>query len=179
MGVIQLADLRKNQAIQDLILLLASRVGSKLDYQELSRELGVSRSTLREYVAFLQGTYFIELVRPFSRKKDTGIRRAPRVYFCDCGLLRHIAQLEEGKIFENAVFQNLRLLGALHYYQKKSGTGIDFILNEQEACEVKVSVTEFDLRRFQVLAQRLGLRKYRVVASCLFEFCRILPSALR
>lgn len=164
MEVGQLADFRKNEVVRDLILLLSTRVGSKIDFQKLSTELGVARSTVKEYVDFLQGTYFIELLRPFHRRKDTEIRKAPKVYLCDCGLLRYLGAVEEGKIFENAVFQNLRLQGQLHYYQKKTGVEIDFLLNGKRAYEVKTLPQKADWHRLQTLARELGLTEYHIVS---------------
>lgn len=164
MEVGQLADFRKNEVVRDLILLLSTRVGSKVDFQKLSTELGVARSTVKEYVDFLQGTYFVELLRPFHRRKDTEIRKAPKVYLCDCGLLRYLGTVEEGKIFENAVFQNLRLQGQLHYYQKKTGVEIDFLLNGKQAYEVKTLPQKTDWHRLQMLARELGLTEYQIVS---------------
>ena len=47
--VIQLGDFRKNEVIRDLMLLLMQRLGSRLDIQKISEELGVSRPTLQDY----------------------------------------------------------------------------------------------------------------------------------
>ena len=47
--VIQLGDFRKNEVIRDLMLLLMQRLGSRLDIQKISKELGVSRPTLQDY----------------------------------------------------------------------------------------------------------------------------------
>jgi predicted AAA+ superfamily ATPase len=129
--VVQLGDFRKNEVIRDLILLLAERTGSKLELQKLSRELGISRPTLTEYLAFLEGTYLIKTIRPYSRGRDSELRRLPKVYFCDSGLAGRLARLDAGHLFENSVFQSLRAQGELNYYQKKNGAEIDFILDKK------------------------------------------------
>src|SRR3990167_9045669 len=59
----QLGDFKNNRNVRDLILLLLARVGSKLDVQKLSVELGISRATVKDYLAFLEGTYMVSLVR--------------------------------------------------------------------------------------------------------------------
>lgn len=165
MEVNQLADFRKNEALRDLILLLGERVGNKLDYYKMSKELGISRPSVKEYIYFLEGTYFIKLIRPFSRGKDTEIRKMPKVYFCDCGLANHLVRLEEGRVLENAVFQNLRVRGEVNYYQRKSGIEIDFILNQEEAFEVKIKPTVSELKKLKRLAHELGLSQYRIVSK--------------
>jgi len=58
------------------------------------------------------------------------IRKTPKVYLCDVGLVNRFARLDTGRLFEQSVFQNLQVKGELHYFQKKSGIEIDFILNK-------------------------------------------------
>ena len=163
--VLQLGDFRKNEVLRNLMLLLMQRTGSKLDIQKISRELGVSRQTLNEYVAFLEGTYFIKIVRPFSRGRSAEIRKTPKVYICDTGLANYFARLDTGALFENSVFQNLRLRGELSYYQKKTGVEIDFILNKEKAYEVKTHPYQSDLKKLSGLAQELNVREFKIVSK--------------
>ncbi len=163
--VLQLGDYRRNTALRQLILLLIQRVSSKLDMQKLSAELSISRPTLYEYISFLEGTYFIKLVRPFSKTRNSEIRKIPKVYVCDSGLANHFGRLDEGRIFENSIFQNLRMKGELNYYQKKSGGEVDFVLDKKSAFEVKLSATSQDLAKLQGISERLGLREFFVVAK--------------
>lgn len=163
--VLQLGDFRKNEVMRNLMLLLMQRTGSKLDIQKISRELGVSRQTLNEYIAFLEGAYFIKTIRPFSRGKNGELRKIPKVYICDTGLANHFARLDMGVLFENSVFQNLRLRGELSYYQKKTGVEIDFILNKEKAYEVKTNPYFSDLKKLSGLAQGLNLGRYKIVSK--------------
>lgn len=162
--ILQLGDFRRNEVIRDLMLLLMQNTGSKLDIQKIARDLGVSRPTLYEYIAFLEGTYFIKTIRPFSKGRSTEIRKAPKVYICDTGLANRFARLDMGHLFENSVFQNLRVTGQLNYYQKKSGVEIDFILDKKTAYEVKITPRESDIRKLRELASELGLEDYMIIS---------------
>jgi predicted AAA+ superfamily ATPase len=172
--VLQLGDFRRNDLIRDLMLLLMERMGTRLDVQKISRELGVSRPALMDYLAFLEGTYFIQTIKPFSKGRDTEIRKAPKVYVCDCGLAYNLARPTMGALFENAVFQNLRLKGPLNYYQRKSGVEIDFILDKKSACEVKTSPGQFDLRKLKEMSESLGLEDYRIISKNYSEMDHVL-----
>lgn len=172
--VLQLGDFRRNDVVRDLILLLMERIGSKIDIQKLSKHLGISRHTLKEYLSFLEGTYFIKLIRPFSTGKDIELRRAPKVYICDTGLANHISKVDTGLLFENSVFQNLRLKGELNYYQKKSGIEIDFILNKKTAYEVKITPEESDIKKLKNLSSQLGLEDFKVVSKNYSTFNNII-----
>lgn len=163
--ILQLGDFRRNDVIRDLMLLLIQRLGSRLDIQRISKELGISRPTLSEYISFLEGTYFIKRIRPFSSGKDTEIRKMPKVYVCDTGLANHLARLDPGSLFENSIFQNLGLKGELNYYQKKGGTEIDFIVDKSQAYEVKVSPQESDVKRLRSMAMDLKLEGFKVISK--------------
>lgn len=162
--VLQLGDFRRNDVIRDLMLLLMQSTGSKLDIQRISRDLKVSRPALYDYLAFLEGTYFVKTIRPFSKGRSTEVRKMPKVYVCDTGLVNHFARLDEGHIFENSIFQNLRIKGDLNYYQRKSGVEIDFILNHKNAYEVKINPSTSDLRKMKELSNELGLKSCWMVS---------------
>ncbi|PIU51476.1 hypothetical protein COS91_04335, partial [Candidatus Desantisbacteria bacterium CG07_land_8_20_14_0_80_39_15] len=98
-----LADFRELGKFRDLILLLANRVGSKIDISKISSEIGISRETVYSYLNFLESTYFISLIEPFSKSIDGEVRGAKKIYFCDSGLLNYLGRIQEGTIFENTV----------------------------------------------------------------------------
>ncbi|MEW6410204.1 MAG: ATP-binding protein [Nitrospirota bacterium] len=163
--VLQLGDFRKNKVIRDLMLLLMQRIGSKLDVQKIASDMGISRPTLSEYISFLEGTYFIKTIRPFSIGKGSEIRKMPKVYLCDTGLANHFVKLDTGRLFENSIFQNLRLKGELNYYQRKSGAEIDFILNKKRVYEVKLNPRLSDLRMLKELTAQLNLEEFKIVSK--------------
>lgn len=164
MEIVQLGNFRRNDVIRDLILILMQRIGSKLDVQKLSKELGISRATLNEYISFLESTYFIKRVRPFNKGRDYEIRKMPKIYICDTGLANHFARLDSGILFENGVFQNLNTKGEVNYYQKKSGVEIDFVFNKKVAYEVKLTPDESDANRLKHLSRELELKDFKIVS---------------
>src|SRR4030042_1863440 len=160
----QLGDFRKNAMIRDLIVLLAQRIGSKLDIQKISKELGITRPTLYEYLAFLEGTFFIKLIRPFTRSRNSEIRKSPKVYLCDTGLANRLANLDEGRIFETSIFQNLRIKGEIGYYERKNGAEIDFLLDKTHAFEAKMTPQQRDVNQLKRVAEELGMTSWSVVS---------------
>lgn len=164
MEVKQLSDFKKISKFRDLMLLLLERIGNKLDIQKLSQELGISRSVIYDYLNFLEGTYFIKLIRPFSKSRDVEIRSVPKIYVCDSGLANNLAQLSRGALFEQAIFQSLRAKGEINYYQKKSGAEIDFILDKKQAYEVKLSPTKSDLKKLKKLSQNIGITNSKIAS---------------
>lgn len=162
--VLGIGEFRNNTIVRDLILLLATRAGSKIDIQKLASELGVSRVTINEYLAFLEGTYFITLISPYSTNRDTEIRGAKKVYLCDTGLLNVLGKAESGAVFENMVFHQLKKSGEVKYYQRKSMVEVDFVVNEKESWEVKIKASSHDIKLVNRIGGELGLEKNHVVS---------------
>lgn len=160
-----LSDFRDINAFRDLILLLAKRAGAKLDISKLSSEVGISRETVYSYLSFLQQTYFLTLVSPFTTNIDREVSGAKKVYFCDTGIISSIVDIEKGSLFENAVFNNLRKYGGINYYQKRNGVEIDFVLNKQVGIEVKKKGTTRDIIKLKMLSGSLSLKESYIVTK--------------
>ncbi len=100
-----------------------------------------------------------------SHGKSVEIRKAPKVYICDTGILNLFSRIDEGRIFENIVFQNLRTKGELNYYQKKSGVEIDFILNKEIAYEVKFSAHPLYIKNLHRISFEIGIKNFNIVCK--------------
>ncbi|MDP4011768.1 MAG: ATP-binding protein [Candidatus Roizmanbacteria bacterium] len=160
-----LADFSNLSRFRDLMILLVSRVGSKLDISKLASEVGTSRQTINSYLSFLQATYFLSLVPPFSKNIDREVSGSNKVYICDTGLINLLEKVSMGSVLENAVFLNLKKYGKLQYYDKRKGGEIDFILNENCALEVKNKAIDQHFNALKKMSQTLGLKNYYIVGN--------------
>lgn len=162
----QMADFKNLAAFHDLMMLLMQRVGSLLDITKLASEVGISRDSVYTYLSFLEGTYFISLVKPFSNNVDREISGRRKVFLCDNGFLSLFSKVSQGSLLENAVYNNLRKYGDINYYQRRSGVEIDFILPEHSlALEVKNTGTNHDLRKLEKLSASIGMNNYYVLSQ--------------
>lgn len=160
-----LADFKNVDKLRDLIILLSARTGAKIEITKLSAELAVSRETVYNYLFFLENTYFIFLIKPFSRNTDREISGARKVYFCDTGILNIMGKISSGAIFENAIFKSLKKYGKINYYQRRSGTEIDFILNEKIGFEVKNQGRSFDAKKLDKLSKSIKMEEGYVISK--------------
>ncbi len=160
-----LADFKNINKLRDLIILLSARVGSKIEISKLSAELGVSRETIYSYLSFLENTYFIFLIKPFSRNTDREVSGARKVYFCDTGILNILGKVSSGAIFENAIFRSLRNYGKINYYQRRTGAEIDFVLDEKIGFEAKNQGGGFDVKKIVKLGKNVGLIDSYVISK--------------
>ncbi len=171
-----LAGFSKVNSFRNLVLLLAQGAGQRLDITQLSSEVGVSRMTIYSYLSFLKETYFIRLVSPFSRDVNREISGTKKVYFCDHGMVNLFAKVDEERLFENCVFNNLRKFGKVNYYQKRSGAEIDFILNERIGVEVKIRGLESTLRKLNKICKKIGLNESYVISNEYVEKDNFIPA---
>ena len=171
-----LADFRELNKLRDLILLFAARAGSKIEISKIASEIGISRETVYSYLNFLEKTYFIFLVNPYTKNRDGEVKGAKKIYFCDNGLLNYLGKVSTGSLFENLAFHNLKKYGKLNYYQRYKGSEIDFILNEKIACEVKVKAGQFDINRLKKIAAVLELKEYYVISKEYCDFSKVILS---
>lgn len=153
-----LGDINSSDALYKLIFLLANRVGSKVDYSKIGSLLGINRLKVKEYILLLEHTFLIKNIKPFTKGIDKEITKQTKVFFTDTGLLQICGQLSSGSIFENAIASQLCQIGEVNYYEKSSGTEIDFILDKKTAIEVKETPTAFDLKTLQRRADPLGIK---------------------
>lgn len=146
-----LADFTLSDTLYKLIQLLAVRVGSRVDYSKLASLTGENRHKIKDYLHLLEYTYFTHTLRPYTGGLDKELSKQPKLYFADTGLLQLMGQVSSGQVFENAMAIQLSRLGSLNYYERTTGTEIDFVLERQQAFEAKETPTPHDA---QVLAER-------------------------
>jgi predicted AAA+ superfamily ATPase len=142
------------------------RTGSKLNISNLASEMGITRQTLYSYLSFLESTYFISLISPHSKNVGREVSGTKKVYVCDTGILNHFAKVSSGGIFENAVFNTIKKIDEINYYQRISGNEIDFILkNKKIALEVKEGGTSQDKNNLNNMAKDLGIKEDYIISK--------------
>jgi predicted AAA+ superfamily ATPase len=164
LDVKSLADFSKLSKLRDLMLLLSSRVGSKIDITKIASELAVSRTTVYDYLTFLEKTYFIHLIGRFSNNMDRKVAGSNKVYLCDSGLAKILGQPGEGQLFESSVFSCLRTMTDVSYFSAGDDKEIDFITEKGEALEAKISFSARSASNLRKRMKPLDLYEGYVIA---------------
>jgi predicted AAA+ superfamily ATPase len=158
------SEIRDQKNLHLLLKMLASRAGTRLDYSKLSSLTGISRPSVYNYLDLLEHTFVLTRVPVLAKNPDREIVKAPKVFINDNGLLNQLAEVSSGVQFENAVFNQLKFQGELHYYSLKTGKEIDFIIDKEIAVEVKETATKQDLVTLKNLAKNLQINNCFVVS---------------
>lgn len=174
-----LANIADSTAIPRLLSVVATRAGSLLNFADLSRTMGLPQTTLKRYFALLEGTFLVQLLRPWARNLGKRVIQTPKVYLTDSGLLAYslgatVDRLKAegtltGAVLENFVMMELRKQCAwstarpeMFFWRTTSGAEVDFVLEDRAGkvvgLEVKASATlgSQDARGLRELADTVG-----------------------
>lgn len=128
------------------VRLLAARVGTEFNASVLSREVGVSSTTISEWLSILTLSYIVYRVQPYFGNISKRLTKMPKIYFSDTGLLCYLLSIDSeaaldghqlyGAIFENLAMGELlkiRLNDAhnpdLSFYRENSGREVDAMIS--------------------------------------------------
>lgn len=109
--ILSLEGIRNSQKILSLLQLIAYQVGSEVSFQELGRQLGISKNTVERYLDLLTKVFVIYRLGGFSRNLRKEISKSSKWYFYDNGirniLVANMNPLEGrhdvGQLWENYV----------------------------------------------------------------------------
>lgn len=175
LDVMQLADFKSIADLKKLVVLLAARVGSRLNIDELSKIIGLSRPTVMNYIAFLEQTYLIRLLPTYAKSPSVRERIPKKVFFVDTGIANINADLSGGAQFENTLCHQLQPYGAVTFSNR--GGEIDFVLARDGrtfALEAKMTPVERHLVDLRKRAAQIEPDGYALVGchpSATFDNC--------
>lgn len=120
--------IRKPEILDKLLLAIALQVGSEVNFNELSRTVGVDRQTVEQYISLLEKTFVIFRLQPLSRNVRNEINKGRKIYFYDNGVRNAIIgnfksmdnRNDKGALWENFLISNR--IKNLHYQGRSHRT---------------------------------------------------------
>lgn len=137
--------------------LAAYENGNILNFQSLSREVGVHSKTIREYFSILEDTLLGFFLNPYTKSKRKKIVSHPRFFLFDLGVVHTLRkELERelvagtppyGKAFEHFIILEIKRLSdyreleiEMSFFRTRDGAEVDLILEIRDqvwAVEIK------------------------------------------
>lgn len=141
-----LLNVRNLRTFEHFLLLCASRSGQLLDYRDISNALGVSATTVKEWISILETSGIIFILRPYFENFSKRIVKTPKLYFIDTGLLCHLLSIRTedhlkmhpllGWVFETFIisecykrFCNLGETPQLYFWRDQTQNEIDLLIH--------------------------------------------------
>lgn len=157
-ALISLKDLRP---FQQFIMLLAGRIGQVINYTSLSNDVGVSATTIKNWISVLKASFVVFELPPFFENIGKRVIKSPKLYFNDTGLVSYLLGITSqeqaardplrGSLYENLVI--LEILKArlnrgkrpeLYFYRDTHGNEVDLVVWEGRSLipvEIKSAAT--------------------------------------
>jgi uncharacterized protein len=128
-------------SVRRLWQMLAHLNGQTVNYSSLGNSLGISNTTVRNYIDILQSTFMVEIVPPHLANTGKRLIKAPKLYINDSGILAALLGLKDfiqlaghpvfGTLWEGVVLTNLRghfPEADIRFYRTSHGSEIDFLV---------------------------------------------------
>ncbi|MFA4948338.1 MAG: ATP-binding protein [Candidatus Krumholzibacteriia bacterium] len=167
-----------------LLALLAARMGGIMSYAEISRALSMPATTLKRYIALLEGTFLVQMLPAWSGELGRRLVKAPKLILADTGLAASLLGIEGdrvegeptlvGRLMEDFVVMELckqaswsETAPRLYHLRTHTGDEVDVIMEDQAGrlvgVEVKASasVSDGDFRGLRTFAAATGRRFVR------------------
>lgn len=165
--ILELFRLERRHSFQRLVELLMVQSGGIFEATPLARACEVSRTTISNYVAVLEATFVVSVVRPFAAHGAAEIVAAPKVYGFDTGFVcchrgwQQLRRDDLGPLWEHLVLNELHAhlgSGMIRYWRSKHGNEVDFILagrgTDPVAIECKWSAGDLDVSGLKAFRAR-------------------------
>lgn len=187
---------------ETFIKLLAARVGQVVNMSSLSNDIGVSSTTLTEWLSILEASYLIFRLPPYYNNFGKRLIKSPKLYFTEPGLAAWLLGIEteeqiirdplHGNLFENMVViealkkrYNQGKEPNLYFWRDNNGNEVDLLFEQQRELipyEIKSSRTwnsnfKDNLTRFQksFQASKNGIVIYGGTEKFDFETMQAIP----
>lgn len=174
----ELFRLERRHSFQKFLELLMMQSGGLFEATRFTRSCEVSRTTISNYLAVLESTFIVHVVRPFSTHRPSEIISAPKVYGFDTGFICYyrgwhdLRKEDLGLLWEHFVLNELHAnlqTRKINYWRDKRGHEIDLVLSERKrpplVIECKWSAADFDPSSVKAFRRQYSRGKTFVVAT--------------
>ncbi|MDP3177456.1 MAG: ATP-binding protein [Spirochaetaceae bacterium] len=168
------------EGLRRLWTMLSADQGQLLNASRLGTALGISHTSVRSWIAALEGAFLLRSLLPFYSNEGKRLVKSPKVYVRDSGLLHALLDISTfdellgrsilGPSWEGLVVENLLELlpeWKASFYRSKDGAEIDLVLEKGErrvAVEAKASVAPALSRGFHNAIKDLGIEECYVAS---------------
>ncbi len=137
---------------QDLLIrllkIIASNPGMIIEYENLSKELGISRITLSNYLFYLEEAFLIKKIYNFSKNMLTSEKKSKKFYLNSTSFFSYLNNnVDESKRIENLVAIETN---SKFFWRTPFKDEIDFIIGESNSLKIKQDISADKLMPIEV-----------------------------
>lgn len=159
-----LLNIKNLDKFEIFIQLLAGRIGQLINLSSVSGEVGVSSTTLAEWLNVMEASHIIYKLKPWFTNIGKRLTKTPKLYFTDTGLLCSLLGITKeehllshplrGNIFENFVILEFLKKGfnagepkSLYFFRTEAGVEVDLLEQKGQSLypwEIKMASSVHD-----------------------------------
>lgn len=170
-----MAQLHEYRPFRTFRRLAALRSGQVLSYADLARDAGISPSTAKNYLRYLELSYQLFLLPPFFSNTTKRLVKSPKLYWSDVGLWREQTGMWgdiSGALLETFVvaecykwIKTMQRPSELFFFRVHNGPEVDLVVVNEIGVwgiEIKTSLhpSRSQTRSLRTLAKQVG-KKWR------------------
>lgn len=177
----QLVRVKSLTAFENFMRILAGRVGQVINLHSISDDLGISSTTLAEWLSLLEASFVIFRIYPYYENFGKRLIKSPKLYFSEIGVVSYLLGIEStnqvsrdpllGGMFENMVVMeaiksrfNQGLDHNLYFFRDNNKNEVDLLYQKHRKLipiEIKSAMTYHDrlskgIKYFQKISDRAG-----------------------
>lgn len=139
----QIINVQNVTAFRRFVTLLACRVGSEFNAQDMSRSVGVSNQTISNWMTILETSYTAFRLQPYYKNIGKRLVKTPKVYFYDTGLVCWLLGITSAENvakhpMRGALFENMIVVEKLKQCFNQGKTSNIFFYRDQSQNEVDI-----------------------------------------
>ena len=142
----ELSQVGKLNEFYDFLVYMAARTGQEIKYDEISKQVGVSAPTVKTWIAILERSGVIFILRPYYSNITDRLVKTPKLYFMDTGLAAYLCRWPNAETLQNGNMDGAFLetfviseivksyynsgtpINNLYYYREKEKKEIDLLI---------------------------------------------------
>ncbi|MCG7849129.1 MAG: ATP-binding protein [ANME-2 cluster archaeon] len=141
--------IRESSKLIELANYSLTNISALLSYMKISKAIGMSVNSVKEYLLYLEQAYLIYQLNFFSYSIKTSLAiQKPRKIYCIDNGLRNAASFkfssDEGKLAENSAFIELKRRNHEVYYWN-GHREVDFVVKNRDNTLIGINVTYTDV----------------------------------
>ncbi len=168
------ANIRQEEVFYRLMKILSQQIGNLVNSLELSLTLGVSKTSIDNYLYIMKKSFHICLIRPFYKNIRKELTKMPKIYFYDLGLRNFlidnfkpfVLREDKGQLLENYFFRILidsYYPDEIKFWRTINKAEVDFVIENQEAFEIKVNRSLVKLSKYKLFQQKYPEIKFNIL----------------
>ena len=156
-----ISNIKNLEILPKLLALSASQTARLFNASDLAAPFGISRPTIRDYLALLEQIFLIEQLQPWHSNRLSRLIKTPKMHMADTGLACSLMGINSqslwqdkallGQLLETFIYQELRKYADWHdealsffHFRNKDKVEVDIIIEQNRklvGIEIKASAT--------------------------------------